>query len=265
MPAPNREAVLNALTDFIALGRNVGLPKVVRPLQRFEFEFQTAKPTLKVLQGPIHELSSAAFITIRERVYDMSRDKPRPGMKKHSEELFRAMSALQDVIFPPNNPEIPETEIIGLAGNKESTTVRGDPKRAKRIANQSLDVIQRFSKAVFKQDIGTAYGLCANELRAWMTVKRLFTELQKADAELGGPAVDLIVERITLIYADEASRQRSNSDGRWPKDTPKSNKRALVGTFWLTDKKQQHGRWVFFWVTEEAEGYRIAKFNQYLQ
>jgi len=158
-----------------------------------------------------------------------------------------------------------ETDISGLAGNDESTTVLGDPKSAKQIAKQSLGVVTRFSKAVFKQDIETAYGLCANELRTSKSVKRLVTELQKADAQFGGPAVDLMIERITWIYADEPSRQRSNSDGQWPKDTPKTNKRALVCTFWFTDKEEQRGRSVFFWVTEEAEGYRIAKFNQYLQ
>lgn len=162
-------------------------------------------------------------------------------------------------------PPIPEKYITGLAGNDEETGVRGDPKDAKKIARQSLDVVTRFSKAVFKQDLETAYGLCANELRTWMSVKRLFTELQKADAQFGGPAVDFVIERVAWIYADEPSRQCSNSDGQWPKDTPKSNKRATVGTFWFTNPKEQQGRWVFFWVTEEAEGYRIAKFNQYLQ
>jgi hypothetical protein len=161
--------------------------------------------------------------------------------------------------------KIPETDIDGLAGNDEFTTVLGDPKDARGIAERSLDVVRRFSEAVFKKDLETAYGLCANELRTWMSVKRFFTELQKADAQFGGPAVDLMIERITWIYGDEPSRQRSNSDGQWPKETPKSNKRALVGTFWFTDKQERQGRWVFFWVTEEAEGYRIAKFSQYLQ
>jgi hypothetical protein len=161
--------------------------------------------------------------------------------------------------------QIPEKYIKGLAGNGEDTLVTGDPKDAKKIAKHSLDIVTRFSKAVFKQDLETAYGLCANELRTWMSVKRLFTELQKADAQFGGPAVDLLIERIGGIYADEPSRQRGNSEGQWPKDTPKANKRALVGAFWFTEPKERRGRWVFFWVTEEAEGYRIAKFNQYLQ
>jgi hypothetical protein len=46
---------------------------------------------------------------------------------------------------------------------------------------------------------------------------------------------------------------------------PKPNKRATVGTFWFTEPAKNVGRWVFFWVTEEPEGYRIAKFQQYLQ
>jgi hypothetical protein len=161
--------------------------------------------------------------------------------------------------------KIPETDIVGLAGNDNSTTVLGDPKDARTIAKRSIDLVQRFSRAVFKQDLETAYGLCANELRTWMSVKRLFTELQKADEQFGGPAVDLMIERITWIYADEASRQRANSNGDWPKDTPKSNKRALVGAFWFTDKAKEHGRSAFFWVTEEADGYRIARFKQYVQ
>ena len=73
------------------------------------------------------------------------------------------------------------------------------------------------------------------------------------------------MERITRIYADEAARKRSNRHGDWAKDTLKPGRRALVGAFWFTDKKQQLGRSAFFWVTGEKDGYRIAKFRQYLQ
>ncbi len=71
MPRPDQEAVLKALADFIELGRNVGLPKVVLPLDQFLSEFQTTKPTLKALQGPVHNAFSTAFIAIRDCVYDM--------------------------------------------------------------------------------------------------------------------------------------------------------------------------------------------------
>jgi hypothetical protein len=164
-----------------------------------------------------------------------------------------------------HKPRVPETYIDGLAGNDETTGVLGDTKNAGKIAQKSLEVVRRFSTAVRKQDLETAYGLCAKELRTWMSVERFFTELQKADAQFGGPVVDFMIERITWIYADEPSRQRANSDGQWPKDTPRANKRALVGAFWFTDPKQRQGRWAFLWVTEERKGYRIAKFSQYLQ
>ena len=131
MPAPSQESVLKSLKYFIALGRAVGLPKAVHPLEQFAIEFESAKPTLKVLQGPVHAAYSKAFIAIRDKVYDMGKDKPKPGMKAHNQEFDRSAMALSDAIFPPPSNE---TEIVGLAGNKESTTVIGDPKAAKTIA-----------------------------------------------------------------------------------------------------------------------------------
>src|SRR5688572_11723741 len=111
MPTPHQEAVLKALTDFIATGHNVGLAKVVRPLEHFHAEFQTTKPTLKLLQGPVNTAAGIAFSEIRDRVYDMVKDKPRPRMKKHDQELDRSFRALQDVVYPPTHPE---TDIVGL-------------------------------------------------------------------------------------------------------------------------------------------------------
>ena len=194
-----------------------------------------------------------------------NRRQPRPGMKKHEGRLHGTYNALFDLIHPPKHANVIQTEVIGLARNTESTSVLGDPQAAKHIAGASLEVVQRFSKAVFRRDIETAYALCANEQRVNMSLKQFMNKLSWADSHYGGPALDLLVERIGGIYADTASRKRSNTDGDWPKETPKPNKRAYVGTFWLTDKKQKCGRWVLFWVTEEAEGYRIAKFKQYLQ
>lgn len=163
----------------------------------------------------------------------------------------------------PKEP-IPQDYVKGLCG-KESTLVFGDPKDAKTIAKKSLAVVEQFSRAVFKQDIESAYALCANEYRVGMPVSRFVAELKKADTQFGGAPVELMVEQISGIYADAPARQRSNSDGQWPKETPKPNKRATVGTFWFIVPKEKRGRWAFFWVTEEAEGYRIAKFRQYLQ
>lgn len=154
-----------------------------------------------------------------------------------------------------------------VPGNNNGTYVLGDEAEARKIAHQSLEVVRRFSEAVIKQDIETAYGLCANELRCWMSVKRFVTELDKADAEYGGKPISYCLERITWIFADDAFRKKSSKDGDWPKETPKPNKRAMVGGWWTAQKTAEGelGRSVFFWVTEEAEGYRIARFQQYHQ
>jgi hypothetical protein len=262
MPRPNQEAVLKALADYIKLCHELGMAKVVAPLEAFYTEIQTTKPTLKLLQGPVHSAFGATHSAVRDCVYDMRKDRPRPGMKKQDQEFDRCCRAISDAFFPP---EYPETEVVGLAENKESTTVIGDTTDAKKIAKASLDVVRRLSKAVFKQDVESAYKLCANELRSVMSVEQFVSVLKRSDSRYGGPAVDMVVEHITWIYADAASRKKSNASGDWPKETPKPTKRALVGTFWFVDKSQKRGRSVFFWVTEEAEGYRIAKFKQYLQ
>ena len=161
----------------------------------------------------------------------------------------------------------PKTRIAGLAGNDESTSVLGDPKDAQKIATATLDVVKRFTDAIIKQDIETAYGVCATELRTGLDLKRFVGELDKADSQYNGKPLAFSFECITWIYCDEASREGSNKDGDWPKETPKPNKRA-VGFGWFTDQKNdegEFGRNIAFWITEETGGYRIAKFKQYHQ
>lgn len=264
MPRPNQDAVLKALEDFISFGREIGLPKAIEPIEAFAIELRITKPTRSLLEDKLYPILCQSFTGLQDRVVD-TRRKPRPGMKKHEARLYDTYNVLFDIIFPPKHADLEQTEIIGLAGNKESTSVLGDTKEAKGIAKASLDVVCRFSKAVFKLDIESAYKLCANELRCIMSVEQFVATLKRADSRFGGAAVELVVEHIPWIYADAASRKRSNVDGDWPKETPKPNKRALVGTFWFVDKSQKRGRSVFFWITEEAEGFRIAKFKQYLQ
>jgi len=119
-----------------------------------------------------------------------------------------------------------------VLGNKNDTFVLGDVGVARKIAESSLEVARRFSDAVIKQDIETAYALCANEFRCSFSVKRFVIELRKADEQFGGKPI-----------------------------------RALVGGWWTAQKTAEgdFGRSVFFRVTEETEGYRIAKFKQYQQ
>jgi hypothetical protein len=174
--------------------------------------------------------------------------------------------ALNDALAPTKPAAFPEAEVQGLAGNSEYTKVLGHPRQAPEIAKCAIEVVTRFSTAVFRQDLEAAYRLCANELRNRVSVKRFYTELEKADQRYGGQPLECKIERVASVWADEISRGKTgNKQGDWPMDTPKPNKRATVGTFWFTEPAKNVGRWVFFWVTEEPEGYRIAKFQQYLQ
>ncbi len=157
------------------------------------------------------------------------------------------------------------TRVTGLAGNNEKTSVMGDAKDAEKIAKATLEVARRFAEAVIKEEIETAYGLCANEFRGRTSVQQFVNRLEQSNGEYNGKPLDFRFHTITWIYADEAAREESNKEGDWPKETPKPNKRA-IGFGWLTDSKTsegEFGRYISFWVTEEAEGYRIAKFRQY--
>jgi hypothetical protein len=157
--------------------------------------------------------------------------------------------------------------VSGLVPGIESTaSVVGDIDEARKIARHSLDVVKQFSEAVIRGDVEQAYALCANELRNSMSVKRFVTELQKQDDEWGGKPIDYSPQRIVWIYASEQARKRSNKDHAWPKDTPKPSKRAMLNGWWATERPeggQEFGRPLTFWVSEEEDGYRIAKFRPY--
>src|SRR5213076_13730 len=92
------------------------------------------------------------------------------------------------IIFMAN---INDAEMVkGLVpGTKTDTFVLGDVVIARKIAEHSLDLVCRFSEAVIKQDIETAYGLCANEFRCSFSVKRFVTDLQKADEQYSGKPI----------------------------------------------------------------------------
>ncbi len=262
MAKPDQAALNKSLAEFIAFLQELNLPNAITPLAEFQVEFQSKAPTLKVLHDPFHKAYSLAYSAARDVVYDHANYKAKSGMTKQYAEFERTSKALWDAMFPT---DYPETEISGLAGNAESTTVIGDTKDAKKIAQHCLDIAQKFSAAVFKQDLASAYDFCASEFKSTTSQQEFVSSLKRANSRYGGPAVDWSVECITWIYADAKSRKKSNTSGDWPKLTPKPNKRAIVIGFWHVNKEQKRGRSICFWVTEEGDGYRIAKFKQYLQ
>ena len=260
----NYEQLLTAIRNVAEFAKRAGVKKEAAAFEKLHGRLQADKRSSKGLEEDIFTARGLASFWIPSHISKQAWD---PTKKERlNTEFSRLKQALDDALMPPKPLAFVETDIQGLAGNNEYTKVWGDPKEAKNIAKGAMDIVQRFSTAVFKQDIEIAYSLCANELRNWMSVKRFVTELEKADRNFGGKAIACKIERVAHIEADELARLKSgNTRGNWPKDTPKSNKRATVGTFWFTNPAENKGRWAMFWITEEADGYRIAKLNQYLQ
>jgi hypothetical protein len=256
--------LLSAIENMTQFAEQVAAKDQAKAFQKLQDNLRTEQRLSEGLKEDIFKARGLAAFWIPSHI---SRQRWAGSKKEQLKREFSVLNqALVDALMPPKAAAFPETEVQRLAGNDEYTTVFGNTKDAKRIATKAMRVVGSFSEAVFKEDLQTAYSLCANELRTWMSVKRFWTELAKADRRYGGRPVACKSERVSCIWADAVSRQKTpNTDSGWPKDTPKPNKRATVGAFWFTNPVENVGRWIFFWITEEAEGYRIAKFNQYLQ
>jgi len=153
------------------------------------------------------------------------------------------------------------TEVTDILPGLGKTRVLGGVNVAWSIAQQAVAVVERFSQAVIDRDFSAAYNLCATEFHARVTLETFGQLIAKGEEFAQGKFVEFSVDKITWIYADENSRNESNKDGQWPKDTPKQNKRCYVGTFWFCNKDAEQGCYGFFWITEERDGYKVAKFS----
>ncbi|MDB6024372.1 MAG: hypothetical protein JWM68_595 [Verrucomicrobiales bacterium] len=260
MPANlENSAVVNVIREAAEFTRKMGFANEADVLIEFSERFKAEKPSLKLLRGPVLDAKDNASRRIREEVlYDAVRC-VRPEKTREYEEFNRIWLAFGDIIYPRKQP-VP-TKIKGLVpGSKNETSVLGDVKAAPTIAEQSLRVTALFADAVVKGELGKAYLFCATELRAKMSLKQFEKKLGDADQEYNGKPITYTAQDIFWLYADGPSRNESNKDAEWPKETPKENKRAIVGG-WFTDQKQgksEFGRNIAFWVTEETDGYRIA-------
>lgn len=158
-----------------------------------------------------------------------------------------------------------------VPGRPYKTHVVGDVSAAPEVARQALELAQRFGDAVAAQDFGAAHALCATELRAKRSVEQLAADLREYDTKFGGladgPAIAYEHDNISWLYADEPSRLLPDAEAKWPKEMPNSRKRAKVIGFMVTRRTPEGtcGRSIGLWVSEEAGGYRVAKFTQYDQ
>jgi hypothetical protein len=154
-----------------------------------------------------------------------------------------------------------------VPGTRSDTLVLGELATAKQIAADALDIATRFSDAVIRQALEAAYECCADEWKHAAGFKKFIAELHKADQKYAGKPIAWKPERITWIFAEAAWREESNKDGDWPRDTPKQTKRALLSGWWTSGivGQEESGRSVFFWITEQPDGYRVAKLKQYQQ
>ena len=179
-------------------------------------------------------------------------------------EYYRVLNALGSAFHPPK-PRPPKLDISKFAGAKnikiKTTEYAGDPSGVRPIVEQSLELIQNYSEAVGRGDFEAAYRLTGAGLRDWMTLKRFVSAHEKATREYGGPALQFNVERFQFVLADVEARKKSTAEEGWPKTTSKDVRRSRLIGFWIRDKAAKTGCCGAFWITEEENNYRVAKFE----
>lgn len=267
MATPDREVVLQVLRDAANFTRRAGAKSEAHELDQYCTQFESVKPTFKLLRSEVQAVMDNAYRAFESVLYDEYR-KVRPGNEALEREFSRIWIAWRDDATYPARVIETKMETTGFAGSEgvqeKTVQVMGDPAGAGPIFEQAVATVNHFCYVICHQDYETAYELLASETKAWMSFKRFLSTLDHADSEFGGKPVDYLVERMG-ICADEAARKLSNRDGGWPKDTPKQNKRAGAGVFWIKKPGTKEGCWGALWITEENGGYRIAKFSHFLQ
>ncbi len=267
MPAPDQQAVVEALTDVIEFGHRVGLPAKVAALEAFREQVRAKKPTLKYLQSTVKDAADRAFHAIRGRVFEDGLRVPRVGEEALADSFHEVFRVLNEVIYPPR-VTAKEIDVSGFpsAGAVESKVVSclGDPAEIPRIFEGSVSLVRDYCRAVVAADMEAAYALTSPELRSWMSFPRFLAEHGAASDRYGGPPVEYLIESFGWIFPDAESRNHAEV-GRivWPRYVPKPIRRATVYGFWVRDREEVTGCSGGHWVTEHDDGFRIAKFTFY--
>jgi len=209
-------------------------------------------------------LKDELHIQTREQIYGGRRlPGPHETEEKTTAEFGRVFGMVGEALYP-SEPEWPRLDVTGFAGSEflktKDTAYQGAPDGVRSIVEHSIAIVRGHTEAVGRGDFLTAYEDTGADLRAWMSFKRFQTAHSDASSRYGGPPMEFQMDGFAFVLADGQARRKSTRDEGWPKTTPKETRRAKLTGFWIRDT-QRHGCHGSFWITEESDAYRIAKFD----
>jgi hypothetical protein len=189
---------------------------------------------------------------------------PNKNDEQTQKEYYRVLNILGAAINPPE-PKSTMMDISEFAGAKnvetKTTEYAGDSNGVRQVVERSLELVKNYSEAIGRGDFEAAYRLTGAGLQDWMTLKRFIGAHEKAAREFDGPALQFNVEAFQFVLADDTARKKSTAEEGWPKKTTKEARRSRLLGFWIRDKAANTGCGGAFWITEENNDYRIAKFE----
>ena len=263
MPTLDSNSVLKILREAADFTRTIGAESEAAELEKFCERFQREPATFRVLQGPVDQAMRQAFLKARAALFGKQCE-PRPGAESLRENYGRILGDFFKLIHPPEWSEMDITRCACSAHVKEKVVnYKGVASGVVPIVERSIELIQRYSGLIGRGDFESAYRLTAAGLRAWMSLKRFANEHERAAKIYRGPALDYLIYKFQFIYSDAAAQRKSTTDEGWPKKTLKEERRSCVTGFWIRDRAAQTGCAGGFLISEERDGYRIAKFTFY--
>jgi hypothetical protein len=263
MERPNSQTICDALDEYAKFFAEFGDANSNIPrFHEFSKRFREGKITKELILELVHfrdRVHNEVTMEIFAHHYLPGKDDAQT-----QKEYYRVLNALGAALHPPK-PKPPKLDISKFAGAKKietkTTEYAGDPSGVRPIVERSLELVKNYSEAVGRGDFEAAYRLTGAGLRDWMTLKRFVGAHEKAAREYGGPALQFNVEKFQFVLADDEARKKSTAEEGWPKTTSKDVRRSRLIGFWIRDKAAQAGCCGAFWITEEDNDYRVAKFE----
>jgi hypothetical protein len=235
----------------------------IAPLENFIHRFQEERLTNSMVSDLVR-LKDEIYIQTREQIWGGRRlPGPQETEEKTTAEFERVFGMLGEALYP-SEPEWPRLDVGGFAGSAflktKEAAYQGNPEGVRAVVEHGIAIVRRHTEAVGRGDFKAAYEDTGADLKAWMNLKRFETAHREASSRYGGPPMEFQIDGFQFVLADGQARKKSKGDEGWPKTTPKETRRAKLWGFWIRDT-QNHGCYGSFWITEESDAYRIAKFD----